>query len=123
MASIELDPTNRYVAYTQLDQEQHSSISFLDLENNSVQIVAKENGHSFDCPSWSSDGKELLYFDWQSEGYRLLRYTLENKETVELLSNVSYCPLSWLPDGKSISLTVQDNQTGCQGPFFHTNDK
>jgi Tol biopolymer transport system component len=108
MASIVLDPTNRYMAYTQLDQEQHSSISLLDLENDSVQIVAKENG---DCPSWSPDGKELLYFDWQLTDYRLHRYSLRNKDVDELLSNVFNCSLSWLPDGKSVSLAIQENQS------------
>jgi Tol biopolymer transport system component len=106
-ASREILPTAEQIAF-ESDQTGNWEIYLLDLR---VNLVRNLSNHPADdlAPSWSPDGKELIFYSDHNGDHRAELYIL-NMETLEMHTfgeqTRDYRRAEWSPDGRQVVYTI-----------------
>lgn len=92
------------------------SVVIFDKDTKAVDVITDKDGHNYYLPSWSPDGKKVIFFkqglEEQTANYvlnfgSLMHYSVDTGEIKELLSGeiIPIIKPSWSPDGKKIVIS------------------
>ncbi|MGC1376463.1 MAG: hypothetical protein WA821_09575 [Anaerolineales bacterium] len=108
-------PKGDKLAYIKKVNTTYSLVIF-DKNKKSTKVVTDKNGFDYFAPSWSPDGKKLVFFkaavSERNTQYvvgfgNLLLYSIDDEKITELLPGeiVPIIKPAWSPDGKTIVLS------------------
>ena len=118
-----LSPDGQKIAYVGVNSATGSQIIEMNLDGSGKTAVSKVLGFKF-MPSWSKDGKMILYQNAGADGKPvIMQLTLANgTEMVAVNGYANISNPSWLPDGSGfIFLQSPDNKA--QHLMLHQNGK
>jgi len=112
--AVELAPDGTLAVVTVGDPESGSGdLWILELDRGVLTRFTSDEGNEF-TPRWSPDGSEIVYTSMAGGMYRVVRKAVESSSAGDVLleSDSNRVVTGWGPDGRSLLLTAQREDTG-----------
>lgn len=104
-------PDGKHIAFTSIRNEGRPEIYLLNLEDNSVQLLAGNESVNMQ-PRWSPDGKQIVFVTTRRGPYQIwvMDADGENPELLSRNENLKNSNPDWSQDGKVIVFTQRNNE-------------
>ena len=112
--AVELSPDGTLAVVVIGDLESgNGDLWILELERGLLTRFTSDEGNQY-APLWSPDGSEIIYTQADAGTFRLVRKAVESSGAGDVLLESDHNNLvtGWGPDGQSLLLTAQREETG-----------